>query len=47
MKNLKELNLNEMISINGGGLVEDIGCAYRKIECAVSDAYNKVKSWFK
>lgn len=47
MKNLKELNLNDMISINGGGLIEDIGCAYRKAECAVSEAYEKVKNWLK
>lgn len=50
MKKLNNLSKIEMININGGGLVEDLGYAYHAVECNVTKAYHKVKSeissWF-
>jgi hypothetical protein len=50
MKNLIELTNIEMININGGGLVEDIGYAYHAAECTVKKAYHTVvdtvSGWF-
>ncbi len=56
-KNLRELDNNELMDINGGGLVEDIGyaahavvdavcTAAEAIADAVSDAWDYVTSMF-
>lgn len=60
MKNLSEfkgLNEKELIEINGGGLVEDVGyaahavadaacTAYNYVADKVEQAYDEVMSWF-
>ena len=50
MINLTELTYIEMITINGGGLVEDVGYAVHAVGCAVKKAYNTVvdtvSGWF-
>ena len=50
MKNLIELTHVEMVTINGGGLVEDLGYAAHAVGCAIKKAYNTVvdtvSGWF-
>lgn len=50
MKNITELSHFEMVTINGGGLLEDIGYGVHAAECAVKKAYHTVvdtvSSWF-
>jgi hypothetical protein len=47
MKNITEFSHLEMVTINGGGLVEDAGYA---VECAIKQANHKVvdtvSTWF-
>ncbi len=50
MNFLKELSFDELLCIDGGGLVEDIGYGCHAIECKITSAYNSVKDavsdWF-
>jgi hypothetical protein len=50
VKNIIELSHLEMVTINGGGLLEDIGYGVHAAECAIKQANHKVvdavSTWF-